>query len=400
MSQRGHIVRPAGTRKTWSIIYRDSRGKLQWEGKFKTKGDAQRRLNAALGETESGADTLPRSTTFEQFARDWLSNRKLLRGGTEAGYASIINNQLIPHLGKIRVSRLRFEHVEAAVSGMVEDQLAPKTIRNAVMLLRTMLWGRKGRAAFRRGLGIVNPTFGVRLPAVSQRQIVPPTPEQVWLLIDAAKAIGGAGYPITYLGAFCGMRRNEILALRFEDVRWFENEIRIHHAVTKRRSKDGVHKWEWYLGPPKSRKSLRSIAATESVMRLLADLKVGHPDSEYVVAVKGQGFMDPDFFEAGIWRPIVDRADLKGTRFHDLRHFFASQLIANGETATYVRDQMGHASIHTTFDTYGHLFPGRGKEASARYEKSMETARRGAEETVSNPLAIAASARRKTKPHN
>jgi hypothetical protein len=47
---------------------------------------------------------------------------------------------------------------------------------------------------------------------VGQRQIVPPAPEQVWRLIDTAKTIGGAGYPITYLGAFCGMRRNEILA--------------------------------------------------------------------------------------------------------------------------------------------------------------------------------------------
>jgi integrase len=166
----------------------------------------------------------------------------LLRGGTEAGYASLINNQLIPHLGKIRVARLRFEHVEAAVGGMVEDQLAPKTIRNAVMLLKTMLWGRKGRAAFRRGLVIVNPTFGVRLPSVAQRQTVPPAPDQVWRLIDAAKAIGGAGYPITYPGAFCGMRRNEILALRLEDVRWFENEIRVRHAITRRHAQDGVHK--------------------------------------------------------------------------------------------------------------------------------------------------------------
>jgi integrase len=81
---------------------------------------------------------------------------------------------------------------------------------------------------------------------------------------------------------------------------------------------------------------------------------------------------------------------MAGTRFHDLRHFFASQLIAQGETAAYVRDQMGHSSIKVTFDTYGLLFPGRGKEASARYEKSMADAkvRHKAEAGVSNPLAI------------
>jgi integrase len=80
---------------------------------------------------------------------------------------------------------------------------------------------------------------------------------------------------------------------------------------------------------------------------------------------------------------------MKGTRFHDLRHFFASQLISNGETPPYVRDQMGHSSIKVTFDTYGHLFPGRGREASGRFEKSMERARLNVKPDVSNPLAIA-----------
>jgi integrase len=56
-------------------------------------------------------------------------------------------------------------------------------------------------------------------------------------------------------------------------------------------------------------------------------------------------------------RAIAQRAGMKGTQYHDLRHFFASQLIANGETAAYVRDQMGHSSIKVTFDTYRHLPP-------------------------------------------
>ena len=79
---------------------------------------------------------------------------------------------------------------------------------------------------------------------------------------------------------------------------------------------------------------------------------------------------------------------MAGTRFHDMRHFFASQLIANGETPAFVRDQMGHYSIKVTFDTYGHLFPGRGRESSARYEKSMQDARSKPAADVSNLLAM------------
>ena len=400
MSQRGHLVKPAGPRKTWAIMYRDWEGKLRWEGKFEVKSSAQRRLIEALGEVDKGVYARPSSVTFEQFAKDWLSGRRQLRGSTESGYSSLINKQLIPRLGALTISRLRFEHVDAAVSGMIADELASKTIHNAVMLLRNILAGRSGPSAFRRGMAFADPTLGVKLPPLEYRQIVPPTPEQTWALINAAKEIGGVGYPITYLRAFCGMRRSEALGLRFADIRWFDSEIRIQYAISKRHCQDGVHKWEWYLGPPKSRKSLRCISATESVMRLLADLKVGNAGSAFVFPGACHGFIDPDMFEAEIWRPIVDRAGFKGTRFHDLRHFFASQLIANGETAAYVRDQMGHSSIHVTFDTYGHLFPGRGKEASDRYEKSMELARRNSEAKVSNPLAIHTEGKRKPEASN
>jgi len=161
-----------------------------------------------------------------------------------------------------------------------------------------------------------------------------------------------------------------------------------------RRGCDGAHKWEWWLGPPKSRKSIRGIAATESVMKMLADLKAGKSDSAFLFEGDCNGFIDPDRFDAEIWLPIADRAGMKGTRFHDLRHFFASLLIANGETAAYVRDQMGHSSIKVTFDTYGHLFPGSGREAAARFDDSMRKARVKATAAGSNLVAMATEAQR------
>ncbi len=105
-------------------------------------------------------------------------------------------------------------------------------------------------------------------------------------------------------------------------------------------------------------------------------------------------------FDAEIWKPITEAAKMSGTRFHDLRHLFASHLIANSETAAFVRDQMGHSSIKVTFDTYGHLFPGKGAEASARYEKSMEKARRKSEADGSNLVAMEDGVESETKLSN
>jgi integrase len=388
MSQGGHIVKPTGVRRTWSIIYRNPAGVQQWEGKFKTRSDAQRRLNEVLGDIDKGTYARPTSVTFEKFAEDWLTGRRQIRGSTESGYGSIINRQLVPRLGSIAVSALRFDHIDAAVSGMIDDELSSKTIHNAVTLLRTMLAGRKGPSAILRGLAFQDPTLGLELPPLESRQITPPSPEQVWTLINAAKELGGFGYPLTYIGAFTGVRRNEALGLRCEDIEWFANEVHVRHAISKRRGRDGAHKWEWHLGPPKSRKSVRRIAATDSVMKLLADMKAGKTGDDFLFPGECAGFIDPDKFDAEIWMPIAKHAGMPGTRFHDLRHFFASQLIANGETAAFVRDQMGHSSIKVTFDTYGHLFPGKGREASGRYERSMQQARLKSEADVSKVLAM------------
>jgi integrase len=189
--------------------------------------------------------------------------------------------------------------------------------------------------------------LGLELPPLESRQIPPPTPEQVWALIGVAKQLGGLGCALTYMGAFTGVRRNEALGLRFNDIEWFGNEVNVRHAISKRRGTDGAHKWKWHVGPPKSRKSLRRIAATESVMKMLADLKVGKPDGAFIFPGDSNGFIDPDKFDLELWKPIAEKAGMAGTRFHDLRHFFAGQLIAQGETAAYVRDQMGHSSIRS-----------------------------------------------------
>jgi integrase len=207
----------------------------------------------------------------------------LLRGSDLATHkGSIINKQLVPRLGAIAVSALRFDHIDAAVSGMIEDELSSKTIHNTVTLLRTMLAGKRGPSALRRGFAFHDPTMGLELPPLESRQITPPTPERVWALIGSAKGLGGLGYALAYTGAFTGVRRNEALGLRFNDIEWFGNEVNVRHAISKRRGTDGAHKWEWHVGPPKSRKSLRRIAATESVMKMLADLKVGKPDGAFI----------------------------------------------------------------------------------------------------------------------
>jgi integrase len=188
-------------------------------------------------------------------------------------------------------------------------------------------------------------------------------------LIDAAKEIGGLAYTAVFLDAFTGLRRGELLALQYRDVDWLNKEICVQRAVSKVPADDGVHKWLWKIGPTKNKKA-RRVAAVDAVIQLLAGLKSGRPEEAFILAGPAGDFIDPDYFDASIFAPVAERPKLK-FRFHDLRHFFASMLIDQGESAKYVCDQLGHSSIQVTFDTYGHLFPQAKQEAAQRLQKSM-----------------------------
>jgi len=83
-------------------------------------------------------------------------------------------------------------------------------------------------------------------------------------------------------------------------------------------------------------------------------------------------FIDPEYFTRWMTLPLLKKAtEGRVRRFHDLRHFFVSMLIDQGESAKYIQDQVGHASITMTMDTYGHLMPHSRREAAAKLEKSL-----------------------------
>jgi len=212
--------------------------------------------------------------------------------------------------------------------------------------------------------------------AMDEKQVVPPTKEEVWKLVDAGEELGGFGREMVFIDAFTGLRRNEILALQYTDIDWTNKEIIINKAISKTKVSDGVRKWEWQIGPPKSRKSNRRVAAADSVLELLQGLRSKAKDTSGLTFLGPEGKrMDPDYFDAFIFGRIAAHAGLSSVRFHDLRHFFASMLIAQGESAKYVCDQMGHSSIQVTFDTYGHLFP-NSRETAKKLQQAMFTGRK------------------------
>ena len=365
--QRGAIVKRYNR---YSIKYRTPEGKQKWESGFSTKAEAQARLNELLLEIDKGTYVEPKTITFAEFAEQWIQSRSSIRGSTLSAYASVVKQRLVPYFGKMQLTDIGYPQVKEFVNEL-RTEVSAKTVHNTLILLRVMLTGKKGASAIKRGFLRSDPTKGVELPARHHRKIQPLAIETVWKLIDAAEELGGVGHPIVFVDAFTGLRRNEILALNFTDVDWRSHELVVRRAVSKTVSDDGVRKWLWGMGPPKSQKSVRRLALAQSVLELLEKMREEAEDRDGLIFRRPDGSaIDPDYFDAWIFAPILEKAGLK-VRFHDLRHFFASMLIAQGESPKYVCDQMGHSSIQVTFDIYGHLFPQSRREAAVKLQQAM-----------------------------
>lgn len=366
--QRGAIVRRYNG---YSIKYRTPEGKQKWESGFETKAKAQTRLNELLRDIGKGDYIEPKTMTFGQFADQWIESRSSIRGSTLSAYASLIRQRLKPFFGSMRLSEIGYDQVQRFADEL-SAAMSPKTVHNALILLRVMLAGKRGGSAIKRGFLRSDPTKGVELPTRPHRKIHPLPVETVWKLIDAAEELGEPRRTLVYLDAYTGLRRNEILALHFTDIDWNAQEIIVQKAISKQVAEDTARKWVWTIGPPKSMKSVRRVALPDEARDFLKRLRRSAKDPDGPIFRRADGSMiDPDYFDEWLFAPVAKKAGLKGVRFHDLRHFFASMLIAQGETAKYVCDQMGHSSIQVTFDTYGHLFPQSRREAAAKLQAAM-----------------------------
>jgi integrase len=211
----------------------------------------------------------------------------------------------------------------------------------------------------------------VELPAPEHHEILLITVKQAWKLINTASEFGREAHGLVYLGAHTGMRRGEVLAVSFSDVDWEQKELLVSKGLSKSRTKEKLRRWRWRLGPPKSRRSRRRIGLDEEVIKVLRTLRDSAPDPDSFIFCKSDGTpFDPDYFDE-LFDKIRQKAGLPDVRFHDLRHFFASMLIAQGESAKYVSDQLGHSSVQVTFDIYGHLFPTARQEAARKFQQAM-----------------------------
>ena len=195
-------------------------------------------------------------------------------------------------------------------------------------------------------VGWINPTNKCALPKVEHREMNTLTQDQLAAFLAEAKRSGV--YEMYYTELATGLRRGELLGLKWGDIDFKDNVIRIRRQVARI---DG----NVVEAPLKTKNAYRSVAITQDVAVMLKKKKVDDSGrSEYVFSSETGGPISPDSVLNMLHR-VLDRAGLPRLRFHDLRHTFATLALQNGVDIKTVSGMLGHYSAGFTLDTYTHV---------------------------------------------
>jgi integrase len=283
---------------------------------------------------------------------------------TIRAYGESLALHILPSLAKHRLDEISQAELQALVDRMLAAGATPSTVRNALLPVRVVY-----RRAGELGLRLVDPCQHVRLPTQRRgRERIAPPAEADRLLA----ALPSADRVIWATAAFAGLRRGELMALREEDIDLDGGFIRVERAYDP---KAGV------MILPKSDAAVRRVPLTAELLGYLrshlADrgshrrlqsgaTRIGRKGGLLFGRSANQPFDYSSLRDRA--RRAWARAGLEPITLHELRHTFASLMIAAGVLPKPLQTYMGHSSITTTFDLYGHLMPGSLREDAARLD--------------------------------
>ncbi|HYF25919.1 MAG TPA: site-specific integrase, partial [Baekduia sp.] len=238
------------------------------------------------------------------------------------------------------------------------DGLAPATVDTTLNAVRALY-----RQALRRAHVAINPTVGLEMPRARAGRDRIATPAQAGTLLAA---LPDELRTLWACAMYAGLRRGEVLALRWQDV---DLDAGVLHVL---RSWDDEHK---AFGAPKSASSVRKVPIVRELRRLLVAHRLASGGGELVFPSPREPGrpISPDTVRqltAKAWRA----AGLDGLTLHEARHTYASVCIAAGVNAKALSVYMGHSSVAITFDRYGHLMPGNEAEAVALVDGYLDAA--------------------------
>jgi integrase len=387
----GHIRRRGA--KSWELKFDAGADPLTGKRRIRyhsfkgTKRDAEIELARLVSENASGAGVDPSQATISEFLdrwdNDWAASN--VEGKTIERYRELIALYVKPHLGAVRIQKLRPVHLNELYAKLLREggkggrPLAPRTVGHVHRLMHRAL----GHAAT-WGIATQNVASVVNPPKVAETELTILSEEQIGAVLRHLQ--GRTLRPIVSFLLGTGCRRGEALALRWKDVDFDNGRVRIERSVEQTK-KGGLR-----FKSPKTRNGRRNLSVSPWLLAELRahrtrqqerrlSLGTGRAPADSLVFARWDGSTRAPHWLTQKFALAMDTLSIDCT-LHALRHTHVSQLIAAGMDILTISRRLGHASAAITLRVYGHLFA----NTDARAAEIMELA--FAKVGGGNPVAI------------
>jgi integrase len=335
---------------------------------FATVTEAVHWRTAMLKLSHDGGLRAPAATTLAEAAKLWLSQAGSgairTRSGDRykpsalRGYEQALRLRLLPPLGAHKLADITRPDVQRLVAAWQAAGLSPSSIRNTVNALRAIY---RSADLLIDGAVPTSPTIGLRLPAVRGRRERIASPDEATRLLLALQAEDRA---LWATALYAGLRLGELRALDWSHVDLAAGTISVTRSYDPKVG----------FVEPKSRAGTRRVPVASMLRELLVDHKLlTNRDGGLVFGSADERPFTPSSINVRASRSW-QRAGLEPIGLHECRHTCASYFIAAGINAKTLSTFLGHASITTTLDQYGHLFPGSEAEAAGMLDAYLARA--------------------------
>ena len=326
----------------------------------KTQAEVKEKLKAAI-EKSAVRTVSMEHYTVGQWLDTWMENYAKLqvRASSYKTYQGFIDNHIKPTLENVLLEKLTtmglqrlYKHllengrVECTESRNKPKGLSVKTVRNINQMISSAL-----NCAVEQRLIPSNPTKGCVLPKLERKEMKILPPESLGTFFEEARRSGV--FELYYIDLATGLRRGELLGLKWSDVDLEKGIIYVRRQILRQNG-------EVVEAPLKTKNSYRSIAIGADAIKVLKGME---QRDEYVFPSPYGGPMSPDSVLHMLQR-VLKRAGLERIRFHDLRHTFSVLALQNGVDVKTLSAMLGHYSAGFTLDTYAHVTTSMQKQAA------------------------------------
>ena len=337
---------------------------------FDKISDARRALITHEAEKIKGTLVKPRDTTLEEWLEYWMTNIIIpnREATTAYGYRNMIDNHIVPDLGKIPIQDLKPQRLQAFYTRLLKVKgLSPNTVRKQHDLLKTAL-----QVAVKQEVILTNPITKVEAPKKTDTDIKFYSQEDLKKLFSVIE--GDPMEVVVKLAGYLGLRREEISGLKWSNVNFDNKLITINHARTMAGGVIVEKK-------PKNKTSIRTLYMIDEIYNLLQNLKDKrekakafyedeYMNTDFIVVWDNGKPYRPDYMSDRFTR-LVEKNNLPRITLHGLRHTFASVANSLGVPMYDIGKALGHSTPATTGKIYTHLLDNNHQDTLNKIAESL-----------------------------